>query len=286
VRFDNANALLSDLTELLIQHRDECERQIGTRASDPSACGLVLLGRTSLNVPQISSPTTLPDWFPVLGGTHCSIVIEDLTWTAEMRLGDPSARVAEMAESLFRLEELLLRRIEVVWTANHQRVNSLDDLLQLSGDGLMSEFFQRSASFRASVSDSFGFRPSAREDRSLVGMLWRKLQATSPDGLQRLAKAMVSALDLPPSFDWTGYETFLLVIGRPSTTIVDQQNRFARSLLLTVLGSCQFITAAAHADAYGSYSAVLVRSASLDLRRSLDGIQGTLAELSHAPGAP
>lgn len=41
-------------------------------------------------------------------------------------------------------------------------------------------------------------------------------------------------------------------------------------MIVAIQGACQLITAAALADDYGRYSAWLLRSLSMDLRRSLD----------------
>lgn len=59
----------------------------------------------------------------------------------------------------------------------------------------------------------------------------------------------------------------------------DPNVRFARNVLVTVATSCQVLTAAAHADAYGHYPVSLLQALSFDLRRSLAGAETVIQRL-------
>jgi len=50
-------------------------------------------------------------------------------------------------------------------------------------------------------------------------------------------------------------------------------------MIVTVATGCQLITAAAHSDDYPPYPSALLTSTSLDIRRSLFGIEQALASL-------
>ena len=58
---------------------------------------------------------------------------------------------------------------------------------------------------------------------------------------------------------------------QPTSPIQDTTVRWAFDVILTVGASCQFATAAAHADAYSHYPVRLIGSFSRDLQRALDG---------------
>ena len=63
VRFTNPNALLADFVELVEEHRALVEKRFSAGCD---RCAFVLLSRTELAIPQISSPVVLPEWFPSL----------------------------------------------------------------------------------------------------------------------------------------------------------------------------------------------------------------------------
>jgi hypothetical protein len=97
-RFDNANSVLADLVELLERSRDLSVGEVASRIQKKRKCGIVLIARTELTIPQAASPVMLPDWFPIARGTTTSVVIEDLTWTADAFLNGADARIDEIGE--------------------------------------------------------------------------------------------------------------------------------------------------------------------------------------------
>ena len=271
VRFDNPNVILSDLVDLIQRQRTVCEEVINIESNQLNSCGLALLARNELTVAQASSPMTLPEWFAMGGGTTVSVIIKDLTWTSDASMNAHSARTGEIAEHLFQLEGTLLRRLLRVHERDHAKSTALLQLLRTNSEGL-HDILAAAQEYRLTVTTPSAFRPSLREGRSLVARLWRVAQQQSPEKLGQPAKALAAALDLPdalPSVGW--YESLASVLRRPSSPeSSDAARRFARNLFMTIATACQFTTAAAHADSYGRYPVPLLRSISLDLRRSMD----------------
>ena len=58
--FDNPNAVLSELIQLIGRNRKAFEDQLAGTGARPERIGVVLLTRTTLGLPQIPSPVTLP----------------------------------------------------------------------------------------------------------------------------------------------------------------------------------------------------------------------------------
>jgi len=191
--FDNPNAVGSDLAELILRNREVCE------AITPSAegrCGLVLLARTALRTPQTSSPAALPSWFPLHGDRTLPVLIEDLTWTADVAISSMETGVGEISAALFRVDGLILDRIWKVHGSDHRKTMRLLEAVNAEEKLTMSDILDQAAAFRAKVTDPSGFRPSRLAD-SITSRLWRIFQSCTDDGITKPAKALASALDLP-----------------------------------------------------------------------------------------
>jgi hypothetical protein len=276
IRFDNPNAILTDLVEVISRNRMACEEAIPAKLRPAAKCAIVLLARTELAVPQASSPVILPEWFPVGGGTMVSTIVEDLTWTADAPLNGREARVDEVCARLFGLEGALLGRLKSVHVSDHQKGNALLELIRRHEGEKFGDILSSVEAFRLSVTTPSAFRPSLREGRSLVARLWDVVQRHHPEGLGGPAKALATALALTDALGSPWYESLASVLRRPSSGDSPGARRFARNILVTVATACQFITAAAHSDDYGLYPVPLVRSVSLDLRRSMDDAEAVL----------
>lgn len=275
-RFTNPNALLSDFVELLAQSKDLCVRRLrdGCRK-----CAFVLLSRTELTIPQISSPVELPPWFPVGGGTTLEMRIEDLSWTADASLAVAEVRVGALCEALFDLEETLLRRIAGILERDHRRTNALLEIVRRDSTETLSGILATAVNHQAGVTTPEAFRPSLRDGRSFVARLWSVVQERTAEQLKSPSKGLADALDLPEELSGPWHESLVSVMRRPSGGEVPPRLRFARNLLVSIAEACQLITAAAHADAYGHYPVVLLRSCSFDLVRSLADAEVAVAAL-------
>jgi hypothetical protein len=143
----------------------------------------------------------------------------------------------------------------------------------------LGAILEEADAYRRSVSEASSFRPSIREGRSLVARLWGLVQATNPERLARVSSGFSDALGLPENVDLSWHESISAVLTRPTTRDVSAGQRLSRNVLVSVANSCQLLTAAAHADDYERYPAALLRSMSMDLRRSLGDASYVLKSL-------
>jgi hypothetical protein len=267
-RFTIPNALSSDFIEVVSQNQRACEQRIDR---SHTKCGFVLLSRSELGIAQIASPVLLPTWFPIKGGTTVSMLIEDLTWTADAPLGAAEVRVDELCEGLLDLEEALLRRLGEVLAQDSDRRKTMAflDLIRRENGEKLNEVLDSATDHHAAITTPSAFRPSLREGHSLIARLWGTVQERPPEQMKAPSKALADALDLPEELTLEWHESIASVLRRPSGGETSVRLRFGRNILLTVGAVCQMVTAAAHADAYSHYPVALLRSFSYDMRRSL-----------------
>jgi hypothetical protein len=267
--FDIANAVLSDLVRLLNQYQSMCEAAFRSRPRR-SGLGIVLVALGPLSVPQLSSAVPLPGWFPIHPGEVITLVIEDLTWTADVSLNDlETTKVDELCERLYELEGALLARLAEAYGKDESCGTGFFAAIKR---GKHEDYARLLETFRRqhkAVGSPTGFRPSRKEGGSLTARLWTLVQGEAPDKLSPLAEKLASALAMGGDMGPSWYESLAAVIRRPTSREGWDAVRFAGDLLVTVAVSCQFVTAAAHAGEYRSYPVPLLVSFSYDLRRSL-----------------
>lgn len=276
-RFMNPNAILAEFVEVVAQNRELCEQRLDGSCKK---CAFVLLSRTELAIPQISSPVELPTWFPIGGGKTISMLIEDLTWTADSSLGAPEVRIGELCECLLDLEASFVARVRIVREGDHRKTNALLDLMRREPAETLEGILATATDHRVSVTTPMAFRPSLRDGRTLVARFWALVQERQPEDMKSPSKAIADALDLPDPIALVWHESISSVLRRPSGGEPSEQIRFGRNVLMTVATACQLITAAAHADAYPHYPVPLLRTLSVDLRRSLMDAETVIGVLS------
>jgi hypothetical protein len=276
-RFTNPNAILAEFVEVVAQNKELCEQRLDRSCEK---CAFVLLSRTELAIPQISSPVVLPAWFPLGGGGAISMLIEDLTWTADAPLGASEVRIGDLCECLLALEETFVARVSIVREVDHRRTNAFLDLVRRDPAETLEGILDAANEHRTLVTTPIAFRPSLRDGRTLIARLWAVAQERQPEDMKGPSKALATALDLPNAIELVWHESISSVLRRPSGGEPPEQLRFARNVLMTVATACQLITAAAHADAYAHYPVPLLRSLSLDLRRSLTDAETVIGALA------
>jgi hypothetical protein len=276
--FTNPNSILSDLMTLLNGNREAVLDQLSGVPALHAKVAIVLLARTELGLPQLSSPAEIPDWLPIARGNAQAIVIEDITWTADGPLNASEAQVGEICTWLYELEKALCRRMASVAAANHNAGNSLHELFRkMRPSDTYGDILHDADAAARSVQNPSAFRPSVREKTALVALLWGTTQRHSADEMAKCARALGEALLLEESAIASYHETLQSVLARPADVPPTARERFARNVLTTVSACCQLITGAAHADYYRKYPIPLLRSVSYDLRQSLAGSVGVLA---------
>lgn len=265
--FDNANAILSDLSRLISENREYLEATLAGSARGGRPATVLLLSRTEFEIAQVSSPMEMPDWFPSIGGQTVQLTIEDLTHTAAGPLNVSEARIKDLCERLYSLESVLVKRLTQVHQLKPSCLMSFFDRVK---DGESCEDFLTAADAHLrAVSNPQGYRPSAR-GRSLVARILRQVTSSSPDQLGRCAKSLSDALRITEEGISGPGPSMVAVLLRPTQSDNLACTSFARNLIVAVYATSQFVTASAHADGYPSYPIELVRQTSLDLRSALE----------------
>jgi hypothetical protein len=267
--FAYPNAVLSDLRTTLESSRSEFER-ISDSIRATGRVMIVLLSRSELGVAQLASPTILPDWFPLGGGEETHVIIEDITWKASIPLNAAEAKVPDLCEGILEAEDAVLQRLCSVNALNHNAGNALHELIRTGKDEKYHALLTAASEALAAVPNPGGYRPSARDGRTLMGRVLRLVTSTSPDGLYTAARALAMALDLADGVAVAPPMPAVLLrsVNRDAAPAVSA----ARSILVTFYSASQFVTAAAHADSYPTYPIPLVRAISYDLRVALRSI--------------
>lgn len=268
--FLSANSVLSDINRLLDGNRTEFESALQNKLTQ--RVSVALLARDEFRLPQISSPVTLPKWFPGIGGREIFVRLSDLESQAEVDLlSSEEACTQQISTFLVDLEMALVERVVRLKEAG-QRLPELIAVLNATGKDPMPDLQTAVNLFRthlAGISDRRAYRPSLKAGGSIVGRLIRLVLKSSPDQLASLAKSLAVGLQIrsvivakPPLF---------AVLLRP-TVKMDEATKNMHSLLLAVYEAYQFLTGAAHAGDYPAYSVALVRATSVDIRRSLGAL--------------
>lgn len=271
--FVDPNAVMNDLGAVL----KDCESDlrapdIRERLARHGFVDFVLIARREFALAATSSPLQVPEWFPVSAGQEVTARIEDLTWSAGVALSAPEAHAGEIKRLLYELDHVLLDRVREVGMADHRTVRGLLDRIQRGGADSVSlgDFLSKAQAALDQVRNPLDYRPSARSG-TMVGGLWSHTARTHPDGLTKVAGALAKALQVGDLGIEGHEESIMAVLGRPANPMGDAGQRWAFDVIVTVRAACQFVTAAAHADAYARYPVRLVGSLSRELQRSLDG---------------
>ena len=270
--FNNPNALLSDLATLIDDNRNAFVGVPGTR----SGCLCVmLLARTRLQTPQVSSPVMLPEWFPVQAGREIHVRLRVFADSVEVALlNAKEARVERLAELLFGFEEVLAERLEVTYARCSRELDRLFGELKAVPEVEKmppKELLSRFRNHLHTVSEPRAYRPSVRTAGSLVALLIRLVMKSSPDRIASVGAALAKALCIGDGVEMR--PPMLSVLLRPSARGMPGAAA-GHAMLLAVYGAYQFITGAAHAGEYPAFAIGLLHSTSRDLCRALqDGAE-------------
>jgi hypothetical protein len=280
--FDDPNTLSQDVLELIVSARSQLlDPELRSQCRSRGCLYLLLLGRRELGLMSTESPIALPSWFPVAAGELNAMKVIDLTWRAVVSLASREVGAGDVARLLFELEGESLRALE---RRNGESRRHTDRLLSLlkADDGQPSNIdavIEACRGYRATVTDINHFRPSIRSGKSLVALLWARVNATAPDGLTALGTALADSLGMCPASELEVHQPLIAVLSRPSGA-VSPSGLWGRSLLIALRSGCQLTTASAHADAYPKYDSRTVQAMSLDIRRALDAYCRDLRRLN------
>ena len=272
-RFVDPNAVMNDLAAELESCKSDLQApDMRERLARHGFVDFVLISRREFALAATSSPLRVPEWFPVSAGQEVTARIEDLTWSAGVALSAPEAHTGEIKRLLCELDGVLLDRVREAGARDHRLVRGLLDRIHPDREESVSldDFLSRAQAALDKIWNPLDYRPSARSV-TVVGRLWSLTARTHPDGLAKVAVNLAKALQIGDRGIEGHEESIVAVLGRPTNPIGEPGKRWALDVIVTVRAACQFVTAAAHADAYARYPVRLVGSLSRELQRSLDG---------------
>lgn len=260
-RFMDPNGVIDDLSLIISEHEDWFTPEKRRLVIRDQKFSIVLISKRPLGVPQISSPVSLPDWFPVWPGKVLTTHITSILHSISISLSSQDIPLARINCALYALEQSLCTRFDAVFqtspTARQSFMSfvargaskpiNLDALIASSRQGLQS----RNAS---------EFRPGGAGDSDFVvshfARTWRDCH---PKDRQQLAKDAADALGLTEAslieslFSFTA----LLSRGKEKLSAVPNHITFSRSLMVTISDAVQFINGIHHADEFPQFPALL-----------------------------
>lgn len=267
--FTNANSVLSDLNKIIDANQDKFPE---SRDASLRRITIVLLSKDSFELPQLSSPITLPHWFPVLGGKETNFRISDLFQNAEVKLLNcPECRVEHISSLLYDLESSIVRRLEQIYAISPQSVNSFAARL-LGTDPSATDGYAALTGYRSHLStivDKRVYRPTASDGHpSLVARMIRLVLRSSPKDLASHSKALADHIGDSQAISLLK-PTIFCVLLRPTEKLTTPQRNW-HSIFLGIYQAYQVMNGAAHSGDYGMYPVGLLYSMSTDLRHFLN----------------
>jgi hypothetical protein len=275
-RFDNPNALMHDLLELMENNKDALLREAAVlRAGDGARLGLVLLSRRELTLGQGYSPITWPHWVPGAGGREVICYITDVSRRILAPLNCDESRAWRLNVALLTVEEALIRRLIAVYEHDSRAGESFFEKIKRRNDLPWLGFLHTAREDAAAVKNDTGYRPDSAAAASLVARLWRAAQTRRADDVRDLASALAAALAVDEeNLNYRG-AGLLTILSRPDGLKAAPTERFARDVICAVNLASQYVTCVAHGGEYHEYPIQLMTSV-------VDDLHGVLTELETA----
>lgn len=264
--FSNANAILSDVQRLFTENQSAFEKLTGTPVLRIS---VILLGKNDFQLPQGSSPITLPRWFPIDAGRETFFDISDLAMSSEVALLDcPEARIEQIAEFTYRLEATIVARLSLLQSSNIARLDLF--VSTAHGGGAIPDSAACVDEYRYELAqhcDPRAYRPNAARDaKSLIARLLKLVLQSSPKQLGNIAQGLAGCFGNSEHIRLR--PTLFAVMLRPASKMnVGTANWHA--IILAFYQAYQLMNSAAHAGEYPNYSVALQFVSSVDLRSFL-----------------
>lgn len=264
ILFVNANAVLSDFNKLLDINRVFFEQ---IEKNKYKQITIILLLKEDFKIPQISSPITLPRWFPILAGAETFFRISDLMLSAEVGLLHClEAGIEQLAIALYDLESNIIRRLSEDERSANQFTRSLIDTLSDKPGGSIENVLDGFEKTINAIADPAAYRPNAVKATSLLSLLLKQVLKSSPDQLATVAKKLSAAMGDQSTVSLK--PTIFAIMLRP-TTKIENITRNWHAILIAAYQAYQLMNASAHAGEYPSYPVSLIHSNSRDLVRFL-----------------
>ncbi len=281
--FANANALQSDVTRVI----SECRVEIESMEASIGKLAIVVLSKSKFHLPLVSSPADLPNWYPDIGGTCVNVPIVDLSWSADGNLKSPEVDSNAISMLLYDFNAIACALMKREHDANPQSgnafiqaINDFSDLEKNNRKLTMAMFLDCVEASQSKLS-RIGYRPSARNIDSIVGVLMRFASGSTPDNIHKKALAFSRAIGISDTaFAANLPNNLLATLFRPTNPSSDAVGAYMREVLVTIFFASQLTTASAHADSYGVFSLQLLNSISNHLVELLSAIVDSFEELA------
>ena len=283
-RFTDPNGIVDDLSLTIKENEAWFTPERRELVIRDQKFSVVLVSKRPLGVPQISSPVSLPDWFPLWPGRLLTANITSVFSSITISLASQDLPLAAINSALFALEQSLCDRLEAVLrsapfaseplmavvSGSASSPASLADLIASSRKGLQSR-----------TGDEF--RPGGAADSGfIVSKLSRIWRDSHPNTRQKLAEHTAEALGMSETctIDIQFSLTALLTRGKEKLPTVPDHIKFSRNLMVTVSDVVQFINGIHHADEFPQFPAVLTITFATELANSCHKAARTINALS------
>lgn len=282
-RFHDANGVSDDLNLTIQENEAWFTPENRELMGDRQKFSMVLVSKRPLGIPQLSSPVTLPDWFPQW---PCEILIAEVKSVFSaitLSLGSPDIPQSAINSALFELEQALCHRLQVVAQSMPIAANALMSVVGIGAAPVNVTELIASSSQGLQARNGSEFRPGGAIDSGFIvshfARVWRDCQ---PMQRHNLATHASAALGLSPasSVDPQYSLTALLSRGKEKFPAIPAHITFSRNLMVTVSDVVQFVNGIHHADEFPQFPAVLTITFAKDLANSCRTAASTLGQLS------
>lgn len=282
-RFADPDGIVDDLS-LTIQENEAwftpARRELIIRDQKFS---IVLVSKRPLGVPQLSSPVSLPDWFPLWPSRLLTANIKSVFSSITLSLASSDIPEAAINNALFMLEHATSNRLAAVLQSTPTAANQLMAAIANSPSAPAS-IAGLVASSKAGCQLRTGdeFRPGGAGDSDfIVSQLARVWRDCPPKDRQKLATHAADALGLSDAsaIDTQFSLMSLLTRGKEKLPTTPARITFCRNLLGTVSDVVQFINGRHHADEFPQFPAVLTITFATELANSCRRAARTISQL-------
>lgn len=283
-RFIDPNGIVDDLSLTILENEawfTPGRRELVIRGQKFS---IVLVSKRPLGVPQISSPVSLPDWFPLWPGRLLTANITSVFSSITISLASQDIPLAAINNALFALEQSLCNRLDAVLRSAPSASGPLMSVV-VGSTSTSASLADLIASSRLGLQSRTGdeFRPGGAADSGfIVSQLARIWRDCNPKDRQKLAAHAADALGLSvaSAIDIQFSLTALLTRGKEKLLTVPDHITFSRNLMVTVSDVVQFINGIHHADEFPQFPAVLTITFAKELANSCHKAARTINELA------
>jgi hypothetical protein len=283
-RFADPDGIVDDLS-LTIQDNESwfipARRELVIRDQKFS---LVLVSKRPLGVPQLSSPVSLPDWFPLWPGRLLTANIKSVFSSITLSLASADIPEAAINNALFMLEHAINNRLAMVFQSTPTAATKLMAAIANSpSDPTSIATLIASSKAGCQLRTGDEFRPGGDvKSGFIVSQLARVWRDCPPKNRQEFATNAADALGLSETnaIDTQFSLMSLLTRGKEKLQTTPAHITFCRNLLGTVSDVVQFINGRHHADEFPQFPAVLTITFATELANSCRSAARTISQLS------